>query len=110
VKMGHNLEHLSETQEKSLYDCRSDSQSLPSRRRGSLSSRSSDVSIASYEAQIVECVWRWCGRATLFLFNGNFGCLNYRKDVIAFFELHSLHRTSGNNGCYFSCTSSDDNF
>src|SRR6266481_7568908 len=89
VKKGHNLEHLSETQEKSLHDCRSDSQSRPSRRMLIIFVPRSDVSIANQEAQMVERAWRWCGRATLFLFNGNFGRLNYRKDVIAFLELHS---------------------
>jgi hypothetical protein len=30
----------------------------------------------------------------LFLFDGHFGRLNYRKDGIALFEIHSLHGTS----------------
>jgi Prolyl oligopeptidase family len=46
----------------------------------------------------------------LFLFNGYFGGLNYRKNIIALFEVHSLDRTSRDNRRYISSRSSDRNF
>jgi hypothetical protein len=38
----------------------------------------------------------------LFLFDRHFGCLNYRKNSIAFSEIHPLYRTGCNNRRYGS--------
>jgi hypothetical protein len=46
----------------------------------------------------------------LFLFNGYFGRLNYREDLISLFKIHSLDRTSRDNRRYVSSRSSDDKF
>lgn len=46
----------------------------------------------------------------LFLFNGDFGRLNYREHIIAFFEIHSLDRTGRDNRRYVSSRSSNQNF
>ena len=37
-----------------------------------------------------------CASRLLF-FNGDFGRFNYRKNLVAFFEVHALHWTSGDN-------------
>jgi hypothetical protein len=50
------------------------------------------------------------GSDRLFLFDGYLGYLNYRKDGIALFEIHSLYRTRCDNRGYVSGRRSDDNF
>ena len=46
----------------------------------------------------------------LFLFDGDFCCLDYRKHRVAFFQIHSLHLTGCNNRRHDSGRGSDDNF
>ena len=46
----------------------------------------------------------------LFLFNGDFGRLNYREDLISLFKIHSLDRTGRDNRRYVSSRSSNHNF
>ena len=46
----------------------------------------------------------------LLLFDRHFCRLDYRKNCIALFEIHSLHRTGCDNRGYVSGLSSDDNF
>ena len=48
--------------------------------------------------------------ATLFLFNGHFGRLDYRKNIIALFEVHSLDRTSRDNRRHGPSRSLDHDF
>src|SRR5207247_3391975 len=44
-------------------------------------------------------VGRAVALTNLFLFNGYFGRFNYRKNIIALFEVHSLDRTSRHHRC-----------
>ena len=45
--------------------------------------------------------------SNLFLFKGYFGRLDYRKNIIAPFEVHSLDRTSRDNRRHSASRSSD---